>query len=449
MRGRSTKIIITSAVVLLVAFLVFAIHTLLQVASPFLNTQRKIDAEIAKIKAKGEPVTPAELAPPPVPDSQNGAIIYETVFEIIKTPQGKKDFEIIGEFVSPRGGKRNAELWSQAREAVARNKGIIELVEDAQARPKCRFIVDWSNLLDAKFPHYTELRSLTRFLYANALINAKDGNIEEAINSLQLGLKLTESFRDEHSLISLLVKIAITKMMDRSIYEVFTYGNVTESQAERLYEAVSEVDYNNDLGKSLQGERVMGIGMFQQVHQTSSIDSTDNKKPGDSSQPLPPSPLKFVLGADEVYYLRNMAEQIRSAEVSYREAMIKRIDEKLDKDPPKYALFSRINSLSCNPARRYRDTAMAELDGTQILLACHAYHDRYNAYPKTLNELRTKLGWKLPRDIFSGKDMVYRPQNRGFILYSVGSDLKDNGGHPPKKFGSYNDGDDIVWKMEH
>ena len=448
MRGRSTKIIITSAVVLLVVFLVFAIHTLLQVASPFLNTQHKIDAEIAKIKEKGEPVTPAELAPPPVRDNQNGAIIYEKVFEIIKTPQGKKDFEIIGEFVSPKND-RNAKLWSQAREAVAQNKEIMSLVEEAQERQKCQFSVEWTKGLDAKFPHYTELRSLTRILYANALINAKDGNMEEAVNSLQQGLKLTESFRGEHSLISLLVKIAITKMIDRSIYEIFAYGNMTESQAERLYEVVAEVDYSNDLGKALQGERVMGIGMFQRVDQTSSIESADKKKPDDSSQPLGPSPLKFVLGADEVYFLRNMAEQIRNADVSYREAMIKKIDQKCDSAPPKYALFSAMSSPTCGRVREIRDTAIAELGGIQILLACQAYRDRYHAYPKTLSELRTKLGWKLPRDIFSGKDMVYGPQNRGFILYSVGSDLKDNGGHPPKKFGSYNDGDDIVWKMEH
>lgn len=446
MSGKGQKIIIASAVVLVVACLVFAMYTLVNFASPLINTQRKIGAEIAKIKEKGEPVTLAELAPPPVPDDQNAAIIYEKAFKIIDTPQGKKDLKIIGEFLSPKND-RNAKLWSQAREAVARNKKIISLVEEAQAKPKCRFSVDWAKGLDAEYPHLAKLRDMTRFFWAHSLINARDGNMDEAINSLRLGIKLTEPVKDERCLIPLLVRIAIARIICRSSYEALSYGNLNEIQAEKLYKAMSEIEYCSDLGKALEGDRAMWISFCQHLR-TGNQSSAEKMNPGSSSQYPGRNLGHAIFGAEEVQYLKNMAKQIRNADMSYREATIKGVDKEAT-DSPKYAHFSAIFSSTYSRPRAARDIAIAELRGMQILLACQAYRDRYQVYPETLSELRSKLGWKLPKDVFSGKDMVYRPLNRGFILYSVGSDLKDNGGHPPKKFGSYNDGDDIVWKMEH
>lgn len=64
----------------------------------------------------------------------------------------------------------------------------------------------------------------------------------------------------------------------------------------------------------------------------------------------------------------------------------------------------------------------------QMLLALQAYKARHGAYPASVEELKTKLGWKLPKDPFSEKDFVYKRRDKGFILYSVGPDMKDDGG---------------------
>jgi len=57
--------------------------------------------------------------------------------------------------------------------------------------------------------------------------------------------------------------------------------------------------------------------------------------------------------------------------------------------------------------------------------------------------LRSRLGWKLPQDPFSGKDFVYKRQGKGFLLYSIGENLKDDGGlAAPEEAPA-----DIVWQM--
>lgn len=448
MKVNSTKIIIGSAILLVVACLVFAIYTVLRVASPFINTSQKIDVEIAKIKAKGEPVTLSQLAQPPVPDNENAAIIYDKAFHFTKTPEGKKDFEIIGEFVSRENGKRDAKQWAKAREAVARNKEIISLIEEAQKRPNCRFSMDWSKGLEAEFPHLSKLRDLSRYLCADSLINASNGNMNEAVDSLLLQIRLLESIKNEHCLIPLLVKISITRIICRSVYETLSYGKITEVQAEKIYNAISEIEYGSDLGKALQGERVIYLSFYKNLREANFNGSKANKNTNLSSQRKGRNTVNAIFGSEEVYYLRNMAKQIRNADLCYREAKIKGIDKESNSERPKYAFFSDIYNPVFSRARGSRDTAIAELAGIQTLLACQAYRDRYHGYPQTLGELRIKIGWKLPKDVFSGRDMIYKPHNGGFILYSVGSDLKDNGGHQPKEFRKYKDGDDIVWKLD-
>lgn len=57
------------------------------------------------------------------------------------------------------------------------------------------------------------------------------------------------------------------------------------------------------------------------------------------------------------------------------------------------------------------------------------------------------LGWKIPEDPFSGKDFIYKRQEKGFILYSIGRNMKDDGGKESPN--SDPDRYDMVWRMDH
>ena len=148
--------------------------------------------------------------------------------------------------------------------------------------------------------------------------------------------------------------------------------------------------------------------------------------------------------ADELFYLRTMGQYIACARLPYREIERKGLHPE-PRDYPRYALFTVICLPSFNSARQ--DYAKSEIAGSQILLALMAYNDRYGSYPASLDELRAKLGWKLPEDPFSGRDFIYQRQGKGFILYSVGPNLKDDGGIEPPK--NDHDQGDMVWRMEN
>jgi hypothetical protein len=77
----------------------------------------------------------------------------------------------------------------------------------------------------------------------------------------------------------------------------------------------------------------------------------------------------------------------------------------------------------------------AENDITQLGLAILRYRAEHGRLPETIE----KLGGPKPVDPFSGQSYLYRPGPTGFLLYSVGSDMKDDGGAAPK---------DLSWQAE-
>jgi hypothetical protein len=84
----------------------------------------------------------------------------------------------------------------------------------------------------------------------------------------------------------------------------------------------------------------------------------------------------------------------------------------------------------------------AEIDQTSIeffkaACALHAYRAVNGRYPASLEELSPACLKQAPLDRFSDKPLIYKPKADGYVLYSVGPNMKDEGGK----------GDDIAVEM--
>ncbi len=64
----------------------------------------------------------------------------------------------------------------------------------------------------------------------------------------------------------------------------------------------------------------------------------------------------------------------------------------------------------------------------RIAFALAAYHRDHGSYPAKLDDLAPKYLAAVPDDLFSGKALVYRPTEKGYLFYSVGVNGKDEGG---------------------
>ncbi len=71
-------------------------------------------------------------------------------------------------------------------------------------------------------------------------------------------------------------------------------------------------------------------------------------------------------------------------------------------------------------------------DATLVVIALELFHRRHGRYPATLDELVPSFLPAVPPDRFDGRPIRYRLRDGRPVIYSVGSDLKDDGGRPPR-----------------
>jgi hypothetical protein len=94
----------------------------------------------------------------------------------------------------------------------------------------------------------------------------------------------------------------------------------------------------------------------------------------------------------------------------------------------------------------------AVYDAVLTVIAAKRYQSDRGDYPQSLEQL-VQAGYiaHLPLDPYSDKPLVYRRMETGFLLYSVGHDMKDDGGTVatlaghPQSWGTETDGDALFW----
>ena len=75
-------------------------------------------------------------------------------------------------------------------------------------------------------------------------------------------------------------------------------------------------------------------------------------------------------------------------------------------------------------------------------LAC--YHREHGRYPDKLDALAPKYLERVPQDLFSGRGLIYRPADKGYLFYSIGVNGRDDEG---RGYGEGVDTDDLSVRM--
>lgn len=77
-------------------------------------------------------------------------------------------------------------------------------------------------------------------------------------------------------------------------------------------------------------------------------------------------------------------------------------------------------------ARNLKKIAQRRLLLVELAVRCHT--SVHGAPPKQLNDLAPELLTAVPADPFTGRAFAYRPQDSGWLLYSLGANRTDDGG---------------------
>ncbi|HET6383194.1 MAG TPA: hypothetical protein VFJ58_07370 [Armatimonadota bacterium] len=428
------------------ALLVIMIHS-----AAVIVLGHRVESELAALKKQGYPVSCANIAPPPVPAAENAAPIYAIIFKRLKTPGYKKIDSRLRNLLDPSKPPGSPAAWNRIRKALLPYRDIPAEVERAESMPSCRFPVDWAAGYDARLPDTAHLEETSRFLITEALLATRDHQTAQAFHLITLDLRLEKAIRYEPVLVSQFVRFAIVDEACRALQTIAQPGNVAVPAERKTAQAVARVDLSSSLLRALTAQRAAGLQIFQTVgsHWGGAREILEGGGDGVEQRLCLIWDGTYIgrplLYADELAFLHAMGQMIDRISEPWRIQ-----DQQLryfGRDVPLCDVLTQLTVLPPYELAPKRDTAIARLAGSRIFLALLTYKARSGVYPATLAVLSPLLGGPVPDDPFSGTGFVYHRQGSGFILYSIGPNLTDDGGlnKVAGPFQNFNDPDDIVW----
>ncbi len=414
-------------------------------------------------QAAGLPMSMSDVIPQPIPATQNAAPVYLQVFHVSFDPSSqasRSSSDLAGLSRDEVERLDDYRLGRERDKNAAAVRGILErpqvadtlaALKQASEYPKAVFPIKWQLGYSVILPHLAKFRSATRLVAVQAIVLAEDNRLEEALDWCLTGLRVADHAAQEPSLVAQLVATAMRDMIFGAIEEIISDHPLPSTTMQSLQQHLQGVDVYGSFDGGLRSEAAQGCSMFAQFR-------TDAQVVHDLMQDTIGHPaLSHIWGVycswlgqplrnfDEATFLRLMARQVQASGRPYLEAKAE-----LDAIEPQLreARMAMLSAMIVPVyARVYskRDASVTRVDLCRIALALKSYKSHHGQYPQNLAQLQHELPWTLPKDVFSGRDFIYRRQAEGFLIYSVGPDFDDDGG---AKYQWDTRNGDILWTAQ-
>lgn len=418
---------------------------------------RSLRRECEALRADGRPMTAAAIIPKEVPVADNAAPLYEAAVKMLKAeqplaltgcalPDKETDKTLFDQAVrvaeiaisSPTNVEAAACMGQILRNEVVRE--AIAVIARGTARPRCRNELDYRQGPGLLLPHLASYRGLSRLLSAEARRQAADGDSAGAWRTALTGLRFADALREEPILISQLVRMAQMDLAAKAIRSMAVMAPPAVGDLAELDRRLVAVEDTAPAILGFDGERLL-CGEWVWDHPLSPLLDLQGEGVTRSSLFFSayPTILRPAYIRDHAAYLSVMRVYTRMAAQPWSRDDGSLGDRLVD-DVPRYCILTRMltPALGAYKKRCVATTAAARV--TRVGLAVLRHKQEKGAYPASLAELN--LGEM--KDPFSGQPLIYRPSATGFLLYSLGANLTDEGGTESKSM----DSGDIVWRYD-
>lgn len=350
-------------------------------------------------------------------------------------------------YVEPPAAENAAPLYAEAFAALApvdatspsflaQNQKALELLHQAASRKKCRYPIDLTKGYATLLPHLREIKKCAQLLSQAATNHAAKGQMGPAAQSLLDGLHLARSVEEEPVLVSYLLQIASETIIQKTLESVLNRKAFTDEQLVRLQAAFREAESGGLMTRSVAAERCQIIAIFQMPPPEQAKTFTQMEGAA-KSMDKGAYRKSSTYNADFNFYLDRMDECVKATTLPFPKRLEAASQWGADVSEAKTKGY-QISGLIL-PAYEKSFERAAECAGrlrvTQAALAVERYRLAHrNALPASLGELAPQFIDPVPTDPFDGQPLRYtKASPKGFVIYSIGKDRKDDGGtpHPP------------------
>ena len=405
-----------------------------------LSLKSKLQARIDAIRAAGYPVTCIELdqwykIPP---DAENAAYTIEEAFSFYKTwdKEKSRSLPLIGSAeLPPRTEPLPAEMKTLVAEYISDNNEALELFHKAAGIEHCRYPIDLSAGFATLVPNLSEMRNAVRLLELEAVLHAENGDGPAATLSAISSFGIARSLAKEPVTISQLVRSGCQNIAISTVEQVVNRTELTDEQLIELIERVRESERLSDISRAFVGERCVGIAFIR---------DPEGIYPGLMGGNIPVL-VRPVLAlyksvgmaeADAIIYLDLMDGYMKSTRLPLheRQKAVDAVSAKIQSISKVHVLLHEIiPALSRVTTLELR--TIAHLRTADAALAVQRYRLAAGKLPDKLANLVPTYLQSVPKDPFDGNELRYKKLETGFVVYSIGEDLSDEGGKekPPRK----------------
>jgi hypothetical protein len=320
------------------------------------------------------------------------------------------------------------------------NATAVTLLLKAATIKTCIFPLNYTEGAEMKAAHISKLKDAAHFLQLKATLCAETNDVDLAATSLLALVSLANSLTNELLCIDQTRQIDCLFMTTESLERVFNRCTLTDTQLTRLA-PICDVGQNaHALQRMLLGQRCFGILLFNKLRRDSWREAQgDNGYVGPDLNGYDPPVRSLIiyralgwLDLDFLHYLERYTDLVRAAQSDFFTArgLLRKpyysdtVREECIVAWHELCHFERLQ------IRQVQSTALTRV--VRTALALERYRVTRGTLPDNLMELSPVFLDNVPEDPYDGHPLRYKKLVKGYVVYSVGEDGKDDGGDEKK-----------------
>jgi hypothetical protein len=410
-----------------------------------LISERRVREELAKIRAAGEPITPADLeafyALPP--GSRDTSSLWLSAAEAVTEPGYCADaagLPLVGDGSNKL--PEPDEPWPQqaAAEAfLAKYASVLARLHQAAALGgQARYPTRFSDGATMMLKPQPELRFAALLLTLECEVHARRGDAHSAAASIRALFAMARSFEHEPVLVAQLMRLTKDDAAINRLERLLQTAELSDDDLVALDGDMAVIDYYAHLHRSLLGDRVLGLQHF------GNSEALDNAAP-------PTAAYGIFRQADLAVYLQVMSDHVAASTarnlVSLQAAMDLAQDNTRAVTTAPLAdwryPFSKLAVPSLEACLDAIGRGTARCEAGRAAIAVERFRLANGRLPKTLGELVPGFLPRWPVDPFDGAALRWSVAGDEYRVYSIGVDGIDQGGLA----GEQGAGGDLVFRV--
>ena len=424
--------------------------------------QKEIQKRLDKIRLSGEPVDLRDLAklyPDPPPD-RDALRLLQPAFDALIVPNQSTNLPLFGGKWPKGNSPFEKGTLDELRKAIEANQKAFDLVPWEKLKFAwfgSSFHRGVTNAIATPFP-FSGIRNLVRLCCLDAALNAESQRPNEAVQSLARVLAIRQTLRDDTIVHGILesadenyVCESLTRVVNRTALSDSDLAFLSDALARTNLDAAKEMLINErayeistaqwlqslppNTGSSSPSDHLLDIVKGQVIYRDQDMLNSLNewdRNLGLMNLPLSNAIPKVVaLDASRQAALKQPRSHVLAFFLSGHVSMLSQLTS------------SRVGAVLIIDANNFAYTRV-----TRTVLAIERWRLTHNGrLPDSLKDLVPGFLPTVPLDPFDEKPLRYKKSAQGYIVYSIGPDLVDDGGKERTYSTNESDHYDVVFSI--